>query len=161
MTESEARRRPHQKNDFRSRGTLVSDPTPGLLEKYARSRVRLTYLRLHFLLILVRLLCRYENLHWGLKAYYDDSIASSSSTWSVRRPKAEDEHTGAIGHIALDTECRHLVSVGLEDKVLKVWLLDDLSLLSSRSAVLHLRRETERLMVSLFVGRYRRKLPMS
>lgn len=64
----------------------------------------------------------------ALSTYYD----SIEQEFVIRRPAPESEHRGAIGHIAVDTAAKYLVTAGIEDKLLKVWLLEDMSLLSLR-----------------------------
>lgn len=50
----------------------------------------------------------------------------------VRQPNHENQHRGSIGHIVTSLDGKYVVTVGIEDKLIKVWLLEDLSLLSSR-----------------------------
>lgn len=66
------------------------------------------------------------NLPITLSAY-NDSIEQEIG---VKRPAPENEHRGAIGRIVVDAAVKYLVTSGIEDKRIKVWLLEDLSRLS-------------------------------
>lgn len=57
---------------------------------------------------------------------------SASQEMVIRQPNHENQHRGSVGHIVTSLDGKYVVTVGIEDKLIKVWLLEDLSLLSSR-----------------------------
>jgi hypothetical protein len=58
---------------------------------------------------------------------------NSSSIPAPDRRTVPTAHKGPISQLAIDTAEEHAVTIGLEDKLLKVWSLKDLSELSCRS----------------------------
>ena len=70
--------------------------------------------------------------HSKLLVLLNESLGSLDESISLKRPAPRSENRGAISHVAVDHDAKHLVTIGIEDKSLIVWDLSHLSLLSSR-----------------------------